>query len=42
VVREEKINEMSAIPDLLDRLEVAGDTIMTDAVDCNPRGVSGR
>jgi hypothetical protein len=35
---EEKSNEITAVPELLERLEVAGDTITIDA----RRGVSGR
>ncbi|MDR2632307.1 MAG: ISAs1 family transposase, partial [Treponema sp.] len=31
---EEKRNEITAIPELLDRLEVAGDTITIDAMGC--------
>jgi predicted transposase YbfD/YdcC len=39
---EEKSNEITAIPELLDTLEVAGDTIMIDAADYNPKVASGR
>jgi predicted transposase YbfD/YdcC len=34
VATEEKSNEITAIPGLLDRLEVAGDTITIDAMGC--------
>jgi hypothetical protein len=36
---EEQSNEITAIPRLLDMLEVTGDTITIDAADYNPRGV---
>ncbi|MDR2632029.1 MAG: ISAs1 family transposase, partial [Treponema sp.] len=34
VATEEKSNEITAIPELLDRLEVTGDTITIDAMGC--------
>jgi hypothetical protein len=38
---EEKSNEITAIADLLDRLEVAGDTITIDAMGCQ-REIAGK
>jgi predicted transposase YbfD/YdcC len=37
VTTEKKSNEITAIPELLDRLEVAGDTIMIDTMDVSRR-----
>jgi hypothetical protein len=42
VAASEKSNEITAIPELLDTLEVAGDTITIDAADYNPKVASVR
>jgi hypothetical protein len=42
VKTEEKSNEITAVPELLDLAGIKGSTVTIDAADCNPRGARRR